>query len=87
MNYLFFYWTAMVNVILVAFNLLPVPPLDGSHVVAWLLPKPLASRWDSLQRYGWVILVVLVMSRALNRPMMWILALVTKVVGLPNPWA
>jgi Zn-dependent protease len=41
-----------VNAGLIAFNLLPVPPLDGSHVVTHLLPRPLALRYVQFGRFG-----------------------------------
>ncbi len=47
----------MLNVLLALFNLLPVPPLDGSRVVGWLLPKPIARFWYSLDRFGIIILL------------------------------
>jgi Zn-dependent protease len=49
----------VINVILPVFNLFPVPPLDGSKVVMGLLPYDLAYRYASLERYGFVIIVVL----------------------------
>ncbi len=48
-----------INLLLLAFNLIPIPPLDGSHVVTHLLPAAWAVRYQALGRYGIVILVVL----------------------------
>lgn len=47
------------NVVLFVFNLIPVPPLDGSRVVAALLPPELAYRYAQLESYGIVIVLVL----------------------------
>ena len=48
-----------INLILVAFNLIPIPPLDGSHVVKHLLPAPLAVRYQQLGAVGLVVLIAL----------------------------
>lgn len=49
------------NVFLAFFNLLPLPPFDGSHIVEGLLPLPLARRYARLRRLGFaLVLVVLV---------------------------
>lgn len=50
----------ILNLILAIFNLIPLPPLDGSHVVAHLLPRSLRGGYRSLGRYGLGILMVLV---------------------------
>jgi len=56
-----------VNLLLAVFNLLPVPPLDGSTVVAGLLPGRLAARYERIRPYGIVILYALVFTGALER--------------------
>jgi Zn-dependent protease len=47
------------NLILIAFNLIPIPPLDGSHVMKYLLPVSWAVRYQQVGRYGIVILLIL----------------------------
>ncbi|MFV0284738.1 MAG: site-2 protease family protein [Castellaniella sp.] len=50
-----------VNLILMALNLLPLPPLDGGRIVFSLLPPRLAWRYGRIEPYGLVILIVLMM--------------------------
>jgi Zn-dependent protease len=47
------------NFILALFNLIPIPPLDGSHVVANLLPGPMAYAYRSLGQVGLLILMAI----------------------------
>ena len=51
----------LVNVFLATFNLIPFPPFDGGHVVAGLLPRSLAPRWEALGRFAFPILIVLLL--------------------------
>jgi Zn-dependent protease len=53
----------VVNVVLAVFNLLPIPPLDGSSVVERFLPKAWEHRWGQIRRYGLLVLIVLVLLR------------------------
>jgi Zn-dependent protease len=58
-------WTILttgvfLNLILAFFNLLPIPPLDGSHVVQHLLPQELARRYRRVGRYGILVLMAVV---------------------------
>ncbi|MBI5446220.1 MAG: site-2 protease family protein [Deltaproteobacteria bacterium] len=66
-----------VNLGLCLFNLLPIPPLDGSRVLAGLLPAAGARLLDGLERYGFVILLVLVYSRSLDAGMYPVLSAAT----------
>jgi Zn-dependent protease len=49
------------NLLLAAFNLLPVPPLDGSRIMAWLLPQGLRAPYARLERFGLILVFVLIM--------------------------
>ncbi len=51
-----------INVLLMVLNLIPVPPLDGSRVVAGLLPDSLAWKYGRLEQYGLMILLLLMVS-------------------------
>ena len=57
--WLFCSYGIFLNFILALFNLLPIPPLDGSHVVANLLPPPAAHAYRSMGQYGLLILLAL----------------------------
>jgi Zn-dependent protease len=47
------------NLLLVAFNLIPIPPLDGSHVIKHLLPAKAAYYFQRFGRYGLLVLILL----------------------------
>jgi Zn-dependent protease len=48
-----------INILLAGFNLLPIPPLDGSHVFKYVLPPAWALSYERLGRYGILLLLIL----------------------------
>lgn len=54
------YFGLYINLILAFFNLIPIPPLDGSHVVYHLLPQSLRARYREFGRYGIGVIMMLV---------------------------
>jgi Zn-dependent protease len=75
-----------INIALAWFNLMPIPPLDGSHIVGGLLPDKLAYAYASIGRYGILILILLLFSGVLG-DILWPLvkgtgAVILALVGL-----
>ena len=56
----------LVNCVLAVFNLLPIPPLDGSRVISALLPNRLAYKYNQLEQYGLYILLGLMFLGGFN---------------------
>ena len=61
---LFFF--VMVNVMLGVFNLLPIPPLDGSGVVVSLVGAPAARLYATIAPFGFLILILLIATPVLG---------------------
>ena len=70
----------IVNVFLAIFNLIPLPPFDGGHVVEGLLPRRLVPAWERLGRFAFPILIVLLLVLPMISPS---LSIVAKVVAPP----
>jgi Zn-dependent protease len=84
----------VINVFLAIFNLIPLPPFDGGQVVQGLLPRPLAVHYAKLSRFGFPLLILLllvvpmlfpsanIVERAVAPPVNWIVRAL-----LPNSMA
>lgn len=90
---LFLFYFMLTNLVLGLFNLLPIPPLDGGRIAVGLLPLGLARRWAQIERYG-IVLVILVVfllphlipgfdpfGDALNTVVPWSINLLLRLAG------
>jgi Zn-dependent protease len=55
-----------INVGLAIFNLIPIPPLDGSHILEGLLPADMARAYSTIAPYGFIILLVLIFTHVVD---------------------
>lgn len=56
----------MINLILALLNLLPIPPLDGSRILSWALPGRWGVYYNQFEKYGFYLLVILLMTDSLG---------------------
>jgi Zn-dependent protease len=77
----------LVNALLMILNLVPIPPLDGSRVLASIMPASLAVRYERMEIIGFVLLIILLMTGVLYYlifpPVDSISRFVSYVFGLP----
>lgn len=71
-----------INVVLGVFNLLPIPPLDGSRVVMGLLPGKLAGAYAKIEPFGFLILVALLWMRAFDMIVWPLVVSILKILGI-----
>ena len=66
----------LININFGIFNLLQIPPLDGSHVLRQLLPYELAQKYDELQHYSFIFLIIILMTPIVS----WVLVPVRMII-------
>jgi Zn-dependent protease len=64
-------WGVWLNLLLCFFNLIPIPPLDGSHVLYHFLPPAWGTRYRDLNRFGFLIIMLVIWL--LPGALMWLL--------------
>ena len=68
-----------INLVLALINLLPIPPLDGSRILTGILPSYWAWQYNRLERYGFILLLVLLYTKVLNAILEYPLFIAQKV--------
>jgi Zn-dependent protease len=74
----------VINVVLGVFNLIPIPPLDGSRIVMGLLPGKLAYRYAMIERYGFFIIMALIFFRIMDIFIWPIVGLIINYMGVAS---
>ncbi len=74
--FLILYYTILINVILAVFNLIPIPPLDGSGVLMGLISEEAAAKYEQIRPYGFIILILLIMTGFIGRILGFIMGVV-----------
>ena len=74
----------LINIFLALFNLLPIPPFDGSHIVEGLLPPRAALVYEKMRPFGFPLIFLLLLVIPYFFPQ---LGIVERVVGPPVEWA
>ncbi len=69
---IFFFYSAYINVSLGVFNLIPIPPLDGSKILAGVLPDKVYYKYMMYERYVMIALIVLLFTGVLDTPISWL---------------
>lgn len=70
-----------INCALAWFNLLPVPPLDGSHILGGLLPRELARQYAKIGRYGLLIVILLLATGVLGQVLIPLMRISVSAIG------
>lgn len=71
----------MLNIALGVFNLIPVPPLDGSHVLEELLPPTMAGAYEQIRPYGFILLYALLLLGVFSAIFIPVTRLMEMLVG------
>ncbi|MDI6785591.1 MAG: site-2 protease family protein [bacterium] len=73
----------IINLILAIFNMIPVPPLDGSRIVTGLLPWKYVFRYNKLEPYGFIILLIMLWGGLLQNVILpFVGSLVSILIGV-----
>ncbi len=74
--------SVVINLVLAVFNLLPIPPLDGSRFVMGILPYSLARSYAQIERYGMIVIFLLLYFRILDYILWPVVRLLGRLLGV-----
>jgi Zn-dependent protease len=72
-----------INIVLAVFNLIPIPPLDGSKIIASFLPENIMERLLSLERYGFILVILFLYLGILDKILLPVVFLFARIFNLP----
>lgn len=73
-------YSVVINAVLAFFNLIPIPPLDGSRILATVLPEPFRVQFARIERFGMVIIIFLLITDSLSKMISFFLTPVISVL-------
>jgi len=76
----FLYYFVFLNILLAVFNFLPVPPLDGSRIVTYFLPRKYAYYYNYVERYGFLILFIGLWTGILSKPLNFFIEIILNII-------
>ena len=79
---LILYYLAQINIILAAFNLIPIPPLDGSKILMGFMPEKMQYQFSRLEPYGFFLIIGLLYSGVLDPVIAFLRGLILWIIGI-----
>ncbi len=81
-SYILLFMCLQMNIVLLVFNMLPIPPLDGSRILEGLLPDEYADKYASIRPYGLIIIIMLMFLGVLGRLLYFVIHLIMRIFAL-----
>ena len=77
--FLFLGFSVLINCVLAIFNLIPIPPLDGSRILAMFLPLHLRIPFMRIERFGMIVIIFLLITNVLGKFLSFFIPMLMKI--------